>query len=426
MTDTKAIEVRVSPVGKAEDGRWSIFERAPGLLNGLRSLSGDLTIGTIGQGLVAGIFGTAVSLVILNGATKAGLGPTEATSWIFGVYFIGGLVTILVALIYRQPISFSWSIPGTALVVAALKDYSFAQLIGAYLIVAALVTTIALTGVVGRIVKYLPFPIVVAMIGGILLQFAIGVVGASQAQPVIVGAAIIGYFLTAKVLKKVPGVLGALVFGAAAAFLAGKLNFGSIELHLVMPTATAPGWSSSVILSVAVPLALLIICAENTKGVGILLSAGYVPPTNSMLFASGIGTLFSGMFGGHNLNVAGPMTAICSSPQAGNIGTRYAASVVQGVIYVAFGLVASMAVSTVRALPSELVGAVAGLAMITPLVVALNAAFAARKFQVGALVSLVVASTSLTIFGIGAPLWALAIGTLASWIVEPDSFRAET
>jgi benzoate membrane transport protein len=351
------------------------------------------------------------------------MGAAEAASWIFGVYFFGGIASILVALVQRQPISFSWSIPGTALVLSALQGHTLAELVGAYLVVGAAVVAVSLSGVVGRIVELLPFPIVVAMIAGILMRFAIAVVGAGQAQPAIVMAALVGYFLAARLVPRLPGVLAALAFGAVAAVAASRVQAAPGAFSFVLPGLVWPAWSTSAIVSVAVPLALLIVCAENVKGVGILMAAGYRPPANSMLLASGIGTLACALFGGHNLNVAGPMTAICSSAEAGRPEGRYAASVVQGCVYVLFGLAASVAVGLVPALPSELIATVAGLAMIIPLIAALGAAFGAQRFQVGAIVSFVVGSTDLSILGIGSPLWALAFGIAASWLVEPKSFR---
>jgi len=247
----------------------------------LRALPRDLNLATVGIGLVAGVFGLAVSLVILNGASRAGMGAAEAASWIFGVYFFGGVATILVALVQRQPISFSWSIPGTALVLSALQGHTLPELVGAYLIVGLIVVAVSLTGLVGRIVELLPFPIVVAMIAGILMRFAIAVIGAGQAAPAVVAAALIGYFVAARITPKVPGVLVALVCGAVAAVVASRVQLAAHALDFTLPTLVWPAWSGSAIFSVAVPLALLIICAENVKGVGILMAAGYRPPANS-------------------------------------------------------------------------------------------------------------------------------------------------
>ena len=43
----------------------------------------------------------------------------------------------------------------------------------------------------------------------------------------------------------------------------------------------------------------------------------YKAPVNAMTVISGFGGIFSGLVGAHNANIAGPMTAICSSSEAG-------------------------------------------------------------------------------------------------------------
>ena len=48
--------------------------------------------------------------------TRAGLSEAELASWIFGVFFVNGWISILFCWLYRQPLAFFWTIPGTALV----------------------------------------------------------------------------------------------------------------------------------------------------------------------------------------------------------------------------------------------------------------------------------------------------------------------
>ena len=40
----------------------------------------------------------------------------KSPSWVFGVFFVNGLITILFCWLYRQPLAFFWTIPGTVLV----------------------------------------------------------------------------------------------------------------------------------------------------------------------------------------------------------------------------------------------------------------------------------------------------------------------
>jgi benzoate membrane transport protein len=158
---------------------------------------------------------------------------------------------------------------------------------------------------------------------------------------------------------------------------------------------------------------------------GVLLGQGYQVPFNAMTIVSGIGGIVTSFFGGHNANIAGPMTAICSSDEAGEAKeSRYAASVVNGILFGAFGLFASFALAFVKGLPGNLVNLIAGLAMINVLYNAFNDGFSTRKFKFGSFFALVIAMSGITILKIGAPFWALVAGTLISLIVEPKDFKS--
>ena len=340
------------------------------------------------------------------------------------VSLFGGDISLAMALYYKQPVTGAYSIPGAVLVVGALQGFTFAEMIGAYLAAGLIVLILGLTGVVRKVITWIPFPIVMAMIAGALIRFGIGVVDSLLTAPIIVGAAIVGYVLLSRFIKAVPGVLGALVIGGIAAAVTG--SFGAIEgdFGLIAPELVAPAFNIGAILAVGVPLALLVIGAENTQAMGVLMAERYRPPFNAMTIVSGIGGLLAPLFGGHNANIAGPMTAICSSDQAGeNKDGRYAATVVNGILFGLFGIFAGIAVALVTALPAELTATLAGLAMIGVLLSAFQSSFSEKRFQLGAFVALVIAMSGVTLFGISAPFWALVGGVLASLLLETKDFR---
>ncbi|MEU3275403.1 benzoate/H(+) symporter BenE family transporter [Saccharomonospora sp. NPDC006951] len=400
-----------------------VIERGPGYRSGLRDLPRNLNVSTIGAAVVAAVFGcTGPALIIINGAEKAGLSPTATASWIFGVYVFGGLNSLLLALYYKQPIVGAWSIPGAVLVVDALGTYSLSELVGAYLVTSLLVILAALTGVVRRVMSWLPFPIVMAMIAGALIKFAISVVESGTATPWIVAAAVLGYLVFARFVRKIPGVVGALVAGIMVAAVTGGFSGAGFDGGLTAPELVLPTFDAGAVLAVSIPLAILVLGAENAQAIGTLMAADYRPPVNSMSLLSGVSGALAAAFGGHTANIAGPMTAICTSRDAGPTEGRYAASVLNGTIFMAFGLLSGAAVAVVTALPSELVAAVAGLAMITVLLSAFQGAFRASRFQVGSLFALVIAMSGVSILGISSPFWALIGGVGASLLLERDHF----
>ena len=94
----------------------------------------DLTVASIASGLVAFLFAASGPVVvILATGTKGGLSEADLASWLFGAFFINGLISIAFCLAYRQPLAFFWTIPGTVLVGPALGHLTFAEVIGAFI-----------------------------------------------------------------------------------------------------------------------------------------------------------------------------------------------------------------------------------------------------------------------------------------------------
>src|SRR5258708_3323717 len=111
---------------------------------------------------------------ILAGGAQGGLAESDLSSWLFGAFFINGLISIAFCLAYRQPLVFFWTIPGTVLVGPALGHLTLPEVIGAYLATGALMLVLGLTGWVRRCMQAAPMPIVIAMVAGRFLPFRIG------------------------------------------------------------------------------------------------------------------------------------------------------------------------------------------------------------------------------------------------------------
>lgn len=388
----------------------------------LQDILGNINAKTISAGLLSGIFGISVALVIIGVGTRAQIGQAEIISWVFATYFFGALTGLILAIVYGQPISGAWSIPGAAMVAVGLKTFTFNEMIGAYLIANLIVTVIGVSGLMGRVIKLVPMPIVLAMIVGVLMSFATGMFTAFSASPLIAGAAILVFALATPIKEKVPPILLALVVAALIAVLTGQCHMPSAGSEFILPQLAAPVFNISAIISVSVPLALLVICGEMPKAAGVLMAQGYQPPINSMTALSGVGGMIVSFFGGPNVNIAGPMTAICGAPDAGPLEGRYASVLVNAILFGVFGAFASVAVPFVSALPSALIVTVAGLAMVGVLLGSLQNTFAAGRFQIGAFFALAIAMSNITFLSIAAPVWSLVGGVLISLLMERQDF----
>ncbi len=90
-------------------------------LPGLRQIIADSGGLYVANAAIAFIFAASgpVAIILAVGA-RGGLSESDLSSWIFGSFFINGLITLLFCTLYRQPLVFFWTIPGTVLVGPAL------------------------------------------------------------------------------------------------------------------------------------------------------------------------------------------------------------------------------------------------------------------------------------------------------------------
>ncbi|MFU1608003.1 benzoate/H(+) symporter BenE family transporter [Sulfitobacter pontiacus] len=205
---------------RTEKTNW--IEKGPGFGAGLSGLREALGIKTASAGLVAAIFGcSGPALIVIGAADNGGLSEGQTVAWLLAIYGLGGLISLIMALYYKLPVTGAYSIPGAALVAGALGTFPFEQAVGAFLMAGAMVFVLGITGLIGKVMRSLPMPIVMAMIAGALIRFGIGAVTSIEKLPIVVGAATIAFFLSMRFLRAVPPVLTALIVGLVAVALTG-------------------------------------------------------------------------------------------------------------------------------------------------------------------------------------------------------------
>lgn len=401
-----------------------LLEKGPGFQSGLTDLPKHLNGSTISAGLISTVFGcTGPCLVTAAAAAAAGFTLEETVTWIFGIYVFGGLLGVILATYYKLPISGAYSIPGATLMGTALAGYSFNEAAFAFIIAGVIVLAIGLTGAIGKIMKFLPLEIVMAMVAGAMMKFGAGIVTTTASNPLVCGAAVLAFFLVPRVIKKCPAVVAALIVGFVVAFVSGQFTADLSGMSYIAPQIVLPKFNAQLILSCSIPLAALVMGAENAQAMGVLKTEGYDVPANAMTVWSGVGGIISGLFGAHNANIAGPMTAICASSETGPKEGRYAASVVNGLTFALFGVVGVYAITFVGGFPAGLANCLAGLAMMNVLIGSLKSAFASGKFKYGAFAAFCVGLSGVTILNVGCAFWALVIGVVVSMICETKDFK---
>ena len=100
---------------------------------------------------------------------QMGLTTAQTSSWIFIVWFSGAVSTIAASLYFRQPIPITWTIPGLVYLGTLSDRFSFEELVAANLAAGVLLLALGVSGIGGRIMRWIPLPIVMGMFGGSIL-----------------------------------------------------------------------------------------------------------------------------------------------------------------------------------------------------------------------------------------------------------------
>lgn len=88
-------------------------------------------LSTLGAGFVAFLLGaTGPALLVYQAATNAGYSAEVINSWFFAIYVGGGLLSLLLAYLYREPVCGAFPIAGSALLVTVLDEYGLSEAVG--------------------------------------------------------------------------------------------------------------------------------------------------------------------------------------------------------------------------------------------------------------------------------------------------------
>lgn len=408
----------------AADGLLRHLERPARPRPGWRDLLSDFGPGYAANGFIGWVFAaTAPVAIILSVGTRGGLSEAELASWIFGVFFINGLISILFSWLYRQPLAFFWTIPGTVLVGPALAHLRFPEVIGAFYATGVLMLVVGSTGWVKRAMQAVPMPIVMGMVGGVFLRFGLDLVRALHNDVLVAGPMLVTWLALSawpRLGRRLPPLIAALLVGALAIMLLGRFDTATLGvIEFVRPVVHTPEWSWAAMIELVVPLAITVLVVQNGQGIAVLKSAGHEPPINAIATVCGVGAIASAVVGGVSTCLTGPTNAILTS--SGERTRHYTAGIVTGVLAMAFGLLAPAFTRLMLHAPPAFIMALAGLAMLRVLQAAFVTAFRDR-FQLGALVALLVTVADLGLFNIGAAFWGLVAGLVFSWLLERDDF----
>ena len=404
----------------------SSLERPNGPRPSLRQVLADFGPIYAASGFIGFVFAASGPVaIILSVGTRSGLSPVELASWVFGVFFINGLITVGMSWRYRQPLCFFWTIPGTVLVGPSLQHLSFPEIIGAFYVTSVLILALGASGWVKRAMQAVPMPIVMGMVAGVFLRFGLDLVRALHSDVAIAAPMVITFLGLSAVPalgRRMPPLIGALLVGALVVAVLGRVDMSALgSFQLARPVVQAPAWSLAAMIELVVPLAITVLVVQNGQGFAVLHAAGHHPPVNTVTVMCGVGSVFSALAGAVSSCLTGPTNALITS--SGERERHYTAAIFTGMLAIAFGLMAPAFTGLMLAAPKEYIMMLGGLAMLRVLQAAFMVSFKDR-FTLGALISFLVTVTDLAVLNIGAAFWGLIAGFAVSWLLEKRDFVA--
>ena len=376
----------------------------------------DVSVSAVVAGFVAVLVGYTSSVAIVFQAAQAlGANPAQTASWMWALGLAMGVSCIGLSLHYRLPVLTAWCTPGAALL-AATQGVSLPEATGAFIVCAMLIIVAGLTGWFERVMDKLPMAVAAALLAGVLTRFGLDAVLQVRTAPTLVLVMAAAFLAGRRWWPRyaVPGVLAA---GMAVAALQGRLHLGAVlnlgESAWATPVFVMPQFSLGSVVGVALPLFIVTMASQNLPGVAAQRAAGYQIPISPVTTATGLVTLLLAPFGAFVINLAAITAALCMSPEAhADRNKRYTAPVMAGIFYTLLGLAGGAVVGLLAAFPTELVSALAGLALLGTIAGGLSAALKDERHRDAAAMTFLVTLSGLNMAGIGAAFWGVVAGAV--------------
>jgi benzoate membrane transport protein len=381
----------------------------------LRQLFADTRWSSVLSGLMTVVVGWAgPNVLIFSVQQAAGLPASTTWSWMWAHTVITGLTSIYLSLRLRQPVLSTWSTPGIAFLVTALPGIPFSEAVGAFIVSGVLVLLLGTIRPLVGLLAMIPTRLAAALNAAILLPFALHVATAVGELPLVVGAMVVGYFV---VRRLSPGwaVAAVLGIGVLASAATGLVDPSGVRWSLTVPEIVVPELTLRATLSLALPLTLLAFTGQFVPGFGVLTAQGYRPSVGPVMRTCGAASVGAAFLGCHNLTIAALLANMVSGPDVHpDLDRRYPAAVWAGAGTAVLGLFSGSMLMLIGTLPSAVLAALAGLALVSALGQSLGTAFTPDHDVPGSslapAVVVGVTVSGLAPWGIGSAFWGICVG----------------
>ena len=375
----------------------------------------------------------AVLGIVLTAAGPRGLDLTDAetSGWIAVLYGLPTLIALVMTLRYRMPLLITGNIFAIIFFASLGDRLTFAELVGASIVAGAIVFVAAVFGVTHRIAAWIPAPIVYGLIAGAVMPFVADIftslstsddgVAIPLEVPLMVGAAFVAYLVSQRAFPKVPPILAAFVAGLLVAALTRQLGEFPTSFSLPELALIRPDFSWTAIVTATPVLVALITVQATIPSVIYLRTQGFGPPERTLDIVSGVGTALGSLLGPVAISLALPPVLLTASPEAGPRPIRYRAVYLPVTAGVLIAICASVAAELAVLVPSTLLLAMAGFALIAALIGALKE-IVRGPLILGPVFAFAIALSGMTVFELGPFFWSLVLGASVSLLLERDGW----
>ena len=359
----------------------------------------------------------------LTTAQVLGLSTAETSGWLLALYGLPGLLSLVLAVIYRQPLLVTGNLFFVVFITGLGDRLSYGELIGASMIAGAGVLVVGLLGLTEWLTSWLPVPIMFGLLAGAVLPFMRDAFTTLGDAPAVVGATLLAYLISRGILgERLPAILPALVTGLAVTAISGRFEPAPVRLSLVRPALTLPVFSWQAIITATPVFVVLITLQANLPSVRFLQSQDYDPPEVMVDIVSGIRTIVGSMLGPTGISLSLPATSLMADPGAGDHDIRHRSVYLAGGAALLIGLLAGVAASRTGIIPPALLLTLSGLSVLDVLGHALKEATQGPLF-LGPVFALVIALSEISFLSLGNYFWSLVIGSAVSMLLEREEMR---
>lgn len=377
--------------------------------------------------------GTAVPMIILalvilsipvSVATRIDLSPEVFSSWVVALYGPPTVAGIILSFRYQQPLLFTGNVFVIIFFASVGDDYSYTDFAGASILAGIIVAVVSVFGMVDRLSRTIPPPVVLGLLAGAVLPYVVEIFSLLDDEPLMIGSAIVAYLVSLRFLgTRIPAVLPALVAGTIVAALSAKVgelpeSIPPPSIRLIAPTASLES-----IIALTPVLVMLLTVQSNIPSILFLRTQGYDPPERRLHTSSGIITAISSLAGPTGVSLSLPATSLVAGPQAGDHRYRHRAVYIASGVVLLTALFSGIATDLASILPLGLMLAIAGLAVIAILLNALREV-TTGPLTLGPVFAFAIALSDISLFGLGPFFWGLVIGTGVSMLLERDGLQA--